>query len=240
MPTGNSTSNRTNAAYTRPGASFQSSHTQFIYFAAKFGRLAQHPRRRDPEIPESWTAISKPPYFTALALWPHGSTWGGGGLFLDDVHFWNCDWHDLHPRFSLGPLCPVSSETAGVGFDEMWKGERKTFRLIRDGWQVVERRRKRAVRLVKSHRRRKHKLVMDLSAKTPSFELLVDTSEVPAQAFAAEWADLDQSGRLVVARDGKLWAGAFSRHKPLHFKELADFNGDRPEPRAAPAWALVP
>jgi hypothetical protein len=38
----------------------------FIYFAAKHGR-----RDGDPDgVGESWTAISRPPYFTALALWP--------------------------------------------------------------------------------------------------------------------------------------------------------------------------
>ena len=29
----------------------------------------------------SWTAVSRPPYLTALALWPKGDCWGGGGLF---------------------------------------------------------------------------------------------------------------------------------------------------------------
>jgi hypothetical protein len=29
----------------------------------------------------SWTAVSKPPFLTALALWPKGDCWGGGGLF---------------------------------------------------------------------------------------------------------------------------------------------------------------
>lgn len=32
----------------------------------------------------SWTAVSRPPYFTALALWPKGDAWGGGGLFEDE------------------------------------------------------------------------------------------------------------------------------------------------------------
>uniref|UniRef100_UPI003F21D23D hypothetical protein n=1 Tax=Rhizobium sp. F40D2 TaxID=3453141 RepID=UPI003F21D23D len=32
----------------------------------------------------SWTAISKPPFFTALALWPKGDAWGGGGIFEDE------------------------------------------------------------------------------------------------------------------------------------------------------------
>ncbi|MGI9381994.1 MAG: hypothetical protein ACR2PO_02480 [Methyloligellaceae bacterium] len=28
-----------------------------------------------------WTAVSKPPYLTALAFWPKGNSYGGGGLF---------------------------------------------------------------------------------------------------------------------------------------------------------------
>lgn len=41
-----------------------------VYFAGKFKtRIA------------TFTAVSRPPYFTALALWPDGSTWGGGGFF---------------------------------------------------------------------------------------------------------------------------------------------------------------
>jgi len=37
--------------------------------------------------PSTWTAISRPPYFTALAVWPKGDTWGGGGLFVSNSHF---------------------------------------------------------------------------------------------------------------------------------------------------------
>jgi len=32
----------------------------------------------------AYTALARPPYFTALSLFPEGSTWGGGGRFLDD------------------------------------------------------------------------------------------------------------------------------------------------------------
>src|SRR5919109_3427070 len=46
------------------------SGSHLIYFAADF---------KKPYY--SWTAISKPPYLTALALWPKGDCWHGGGLF---------------------------------------------------------------------------------------------------------------------------------------------------------------
>lgn len=32
----------------------------------------------------TWTALSKPPYFTALAIWPSMGTWTGGGYFGAD------------------------------------------------------------------------------------------------------------------------------------------------------------
>lgn len=35
----------------------------------------------------AYTAISRPPWFTALALFPEGNTWGGGGEFLDSRHY---------------------------------------------------------------------------------------------------------------------------------------------------------
>jgi hypothetical protein len=44
-----------------------------LYFAANYGK----PYR-------SWSAISRPPFLTALALWPKGDGWGGGGHFLSE------------------------------------------------------------------------------------------------------------------------------------------------------------
>jgi hypothetical protein len=44
-----------------------------VYFAGKFKTA----------IP-TFTAICRPPYFTALALWPDQGTWGGGGFFASD------------------------------------------------------------------------------------------------------------------------------------------------------------
>lgn len=35
----------------------------------------------------SYTAISRPPFFTALVLHPQGDTWGGGGAFLTNTTY---------------------------------------------------------------------------------------------------------------------------------------------------------
>ena len=51
----------------------------FLYFAldGKWGSTAKG----------SFTAISQPPYFTALSLFPVGSTWAGGGVFINESTF---------------------------------------------------------------------------------------------------------------------------------------------------------
>ena len=35
----------------------------------------------------TFTALSRPPYWTALALFPQGDTWAGGGTFIDKTHY---------------------------------------------------------------------------------------------------------------------------------------------------------
>ena len=42
--------------------------------------LEQRPER----VGETWTAVSRPPFFTALAIWPAFGTWTGGGAFAPD------------------------------------------------------------------------------------------------------------------------------------------------------------
>jgi hypothetical protein len=52
----------------------------------------------------------------------------------------------------------------------------------------------------------------------------------------ANWADWDQRGRLVFARDGKLFAARVDHPRELAVRELANFNEERPEPmEASPA-----
>ena len=51
----------------------------FLFFAldGKWGNEARG----------SYTAISRPPWFTALVLHPQGDTWGGGGVFLTNTTY---------------------------------------------------------------------------------------------------------------------------------------------------------
>jgi len=54
--------------------------TKLIYFVNKFTSKTVE----DEEYTYAWTAVSKVPYLTALALWPKGNCWWGGGLFQDN------------------------------------------------------------------------------------------------------------------------------------------------------------
>jgi len=72
-----------------------------VYFAADWSR--------EREVGPTWTAVSRPPYFTALALWKEQSTWGGGGIFISDNHLALHTNHlSLAEGFSLPPDWKIS------------------------------------------------------------------------------------------------------------------------------------
>jgi hypothetical protein len=59
-----------------------------------------------PGYTDSWTAVSRAPWLYALALWPWGSTWGGGGRFVDNRRLMlHCkvavETHPDHPGHGL-------------------------------------------------------------------------------------------------------------------------------------------
>jgi hypothetical protein len=56
----------------------------------------------------TWTAVSRVPWLHALALWPQGDTWGGGGRFLTNRKVVLMGWgegrakrHPDHPGWGL-------------------------------------------------------------------------------------------------------------------------------------------
>lgn len=51
--------------------------TLFIYFATRYDRTPAG------GYSVAWTAVSKPPWLTALAMWPRDDSWGGRAYFAD-------------------------------------------------------------------------------------------------------------------------------------------------------------
>jgi hypothetical protein len=112
----------------------------FIYFAMN-GKWSG-------PVKGSWTAISRTPYLKALALWPWGDCWNGGGLFLSDNKFWRNTpfWRDAvsdnEDTDIVGNLSKKLTEDTTFPFEENYGGECPGvyyIRLQRDGWKLLHR-----------------------------------------------------------------------------------------------------
>jgi hypothetical protein len=138
----------------------------FVYAAFQGARLRT-------SYTDSWTAISRPPWLHALVLWPMGTTYGGGGRFVDNRRVVLRGASKVHPRHPLQGIEVVPGEA-------------------------------------EYHR---------------------SSGEVEG----AEWSGRDQGNRLVFTSGGRLFARSGVRDL-----ELADFNGETPEPEPPPEWATRP
>jgi len=95
--------------------------------------------------PGTWTAISRPPFFTALAVWPKGDSWGGGGLFMSDRHFllehdervrYGVDQFSLMDDFTLPRRFRVQSYAGRAPVPDC---EIEQCRMVLSGWRFVQR-----------------------------------------------------------------------------------------------------
>ena len=113
-------------------------------------------------------------------------------------------------------------------------------RLLRDGWRLLENTDSKTL-WERPHPDRS--LTLRMSQTWQSFELqggpyvveyaLRDADSTVCDLGTATWADWDQHGRLVLARDGKLFAWISTDG----LIEIADFNDQKPQPEPAPDWA---
>lgn len=219
---------------------------KLIYFAAKY-----YLPDLDSSYRNSWTAISKVPYLTALALWPNMGTYHGGGLFaseneiwLNSVHYrWSNPKRDLpaqpHPNHVPPPelQCTPACFTSG---DQLFP-----LRLVRDGWRLMtpgdvhEDGDVTEGRLVRSSKNQRFRLQLDFNWQDMKFSLIDTMAERPESGVLddATWADWDDDGRLVFARDGKLFRICLDRRSDIQL--IADFYDRKPNRLIAPTWACT-
>jgi len=98
-----------------------------LYFAATY----KEPYR-------SWSAISQPPYLTAIALWPKGDGWGGGGHFLRQSRI-ELNHRDKELGLAKGFSIPRWLTVKQFGNRPGWGEDDPVWseRLKRDGWKLV-------------------------------------------------------------------------------------------------------
>jgi hypothetical protein len=221
-----------------------------LYFAASY---------RKPYF--SWSAISRPPYLTALALWPKGDGWGGGGHFLSDADVslnHRAGETTLGDGFSIPEWMRVKpfGGRPGCGEDDpVWLE-----RLKRDGWVLIDY--GKAVRmddssqvwitldpprsLWKPHPSLPDQYGLEMSISGvyekdgPWYVVqhsILQTGGTVLRLGRSDWADWSHSGDLLFSKDGCLFRVPFNGKSltPLEGRvKVADFRGLKFEKKEAP------
>lgn len=193
---------------------------KLIYFAANY---------KPPYF--SWTAVSRPPYLTALALWPKGDAWGGGGHFKNEKTILlnhGVGNLALAEGFRLAGRMRVSllGEYSGRGEDDPVYHER----LLRDGWKLVQPGKHhqhelgselwwefdppqiyaRKHRYEAGHTSELRMVLRGLHERDGDwyvleYEVTSQATQEPISLGRLDWADWDKNGDLLFAKEGRLY-----------------------------------
>lgn len=153
----------------------------FSYFAGKF-------RARDvgAGYGKNWIAVSRPPYFTALALWPVNTTYGGATSFDDDGTLYIGTRYPHHPDHPPGPLRVVKEGPYRKDLDATAAPPLHGTTPV-PGWTGLDQRRRMiatvGARIFEGHQNRKHGLRWRLIA---DFQL-DEPVAVDSPAWAKQW-----------------------------------------------------
>lgn len=223
----------------------------FLYFARK----QKQGTMNDQNYTYAWTAVSRPPYFTALALWPKGNSWNGGGVFDDNTTI----------RLNHDPERMVSHpnhEPKGLTIipDFQEKGEDTSIypKLLKShGWELIQDadswheetfgvyKPNQPVIWRKTTPRFGLSLYMHLTGINENQfgdDLILHyavTDEHINHSYTIEnatWADWDQQGRLVYISKGLLLGQQFKPELKLA-RVIADLNPHTPSSVITPDWA---
>jgi hypothetical protein len=205
-----------------------------------------------------WTAMSRPPYLTALALWPNfDHRYYGGGFFGDrrTVYLYGEETATRPAKGSIPrdmeilrvqALHEQGVEIPGPGTLNGWKlrQEGKWARLADIPYPWNYRAESPAIyeKFQPSGRFILLNKVVGIQSSRPGGKYIQEwgieshTDDGEIALGEADWADWDQNGRLVFARAGKLYE-AHIEAASITGHELADFNDQRFEEVIAPEWA---
>ncbi len=226
----------------------------FIYLAAK---------NKKPLY--AWTAVSKPPFLTALALWENMGAWGGGGLFETNSSILlntRPHYHKILNGLALrkGMLLRALGEHAGRGEDNPIYH----MRLVRDGWTLKQKgafteQRSRSglvwkadpaviYQIAQQKRGTAHNLQMQIRAVgntqdswySIDYEVFSKDGASLLKLPQTSWADWDWNGDLLFADKGCLYRLRINKNGAVErsqAKRLADFSKLSFTEKIAPAKA---
>jgi hypothetical protein len=198
---------------------------------------------REPRGADTWIAISKLPFFSALAVWFVGGTYHTGAFFPARDSLWLGFQDERPPDIGEKPAwlsITPPKDIAYIDGTNEWTDRTVHFnRLIRDGWTLATQ------EPYRTSWRRHHPsrpLVLHMTHSFEDFQIAGGPYIVEYSVWnetdgcedvigQASWADWDQQGRLVVARDGTLFNWRF---ESAALEEIADFSDQEPDPQPAP------
>ncbi len=188
----------------------------------------------------AWSAVSRAPYLKAIAMFPKGDCWNGGGLWTSETTYWLNEagappvWHTvLHDTDEVvrdrtyQPPERFNNECLGVYYP----------RLLRDGWRLMRRSRPsdfaavdvfekpltcgwilRKIAHSGGYQPRGRGVYWD------EHELVQSGSGDSVKHCEWEWAERD-GDRLVWAERGALMCGELTAQGLENVTRLKDFNG---------------
>ena len=196
-----------------------------VYFAGKF-----RPYEQERGYGQTWIAVSRPPYLTALALWPVGDTWGGQGVFYDDRTLLIGAMLPNHPNHPPGSLKVLK-------YFELKRTD--PLHDVAPCWQSGWQKRNKELRKMSGDLTLAREITQFAAFPSRSHTpyALYRSGEEPVALFQAQWADWDQRGRLVATVGGRVLAGALTKRNKLVWRQLAALNEEQPGRMEAPGWA---
>ncbi len=179
-------------------------------------------------------------------FWHHGDLADGPVLPQDveisyDHPFWDHDWHSLF-RLERSGWKPIQAYP--------W-GSIPLLRRQPDDSVTVEPTNPNCplhtpayIRTVheRSHETNSHSLIMTSiyshdSPNSRTFDLKDNGRQTVSPIEGAIWADWDKQGRLVYAKEGKLFTADIMWSSGIRAQELVEFNSSKPKRTKSPKWA---
>ncbi|MEF2277968.1 hypothetical protein V3W47_06615 [Deinococcus sp. YIM 134068] len=179
----------------------------------------------------AWTAVCHPPRVKAIGLWNANDGFSGGGIFADNGTLW------LHHDFKLSDKMVSLRQPPNLRVVLSPQGSRQVIWLEamkRTGWRVSQMPQTGNWETFKPplvlQKKKLELRVLGRRMRLAGFlqEYVWHGPQPQPGLQGASWADIDRQGRLVYAREGRLYAAT-----PEGEQELANLNDDQPPGRPA-------